>query len=72
MQGEPPRAPPVPIEPPKVALQREQAAENGGPLSDAERAALLERLDTNPTRVDWALYERDLEARLPRLSGTPM
>jgi hypothetical protein len=33
-------------------------------LSDAERAALVARLDTSPTKPDWAAWERDFEARL--------
>jgi hypothetical protein len=61
--GEPPRAPPVRAESSAVALQREQAAENGGPLSDAERAALVGRLTTTRPRPI-GLYGRDLEARL--------
>ena len=43
-----------------------QAAENGGLLSDAERAVLTTRLDTNPTAADWDLWGRDLEARITR------
>jgi hypothetical protein len=66
MQEEAPQAPPLPAEPPKVALQREQVAEYGDLLSDDERAALIARLDTNPTKADWALWERELEARLSR------
>jgi hypothetical protein len=57
-------APPVPAALPAIALRREQAAENGGLLSDAERAALLARLDTKPTAADWDLYNRDLVARI--------
>ena len=37
-------------EPPAIALQREQAADNGGLLSDAERAALVARLDARISR----------------------
>jgi hypothetical protein len=66
MQEESSLAPLVPVEPPKVALRREQAAENGGLLSDAERAALTARLDARPTQADWALWSRDLEARISR------
>ena len=33
-------------------------------MTPAERAALIVRLDTNPTKTDWALWSRDLEARL--------
>jgi hypothetical protein len=39
-------------------------------LSAAERAALVARLDGNPTKADWALWERELEAMLPGFSGT--
>jgi hypothetical protein len=28
------------------------------------RTALIARLDTSPTKADWAAWERDLEARL--------
>jgi hypothetical protein len=65
--GEPPQAPPVRAEPSKVALQREQAAENGGLLSDAERAALTTRLDSRPTKADWDAWERDIAARVAKL-----
>jgi hypothetical protein len=33
-------------------------------LSTAERAALIARLDSNPTKADWALYNRQLEVML--------
>jgi len=33
-------------------------------LSTAERAALIARLDSNPTKADWALYSRALDAML--------
>ena len=39
----------------------------GALLSDADRAALITRLDTNPTKADWAAYGRELEARIAAL-----
>jgi hypothetical protein len=48
----------------QVALQGERDIGAGARLSPAERAALVARLDTNPTKADWAAYERLLEARL--------
>jgi hypothetical protein len=33
-------------------------------LSAAERAALVARLDSNPTKADWAIYDRHLDALL--------
>jgi len=33
-------------------------------LSTTERAALVTRLDSKPTKADWGAWERDLEARL--------
>ena len=58
------RAPPLPAEPPATALQREHAPAFEARLSDTECAALITRLDSNPTKADWAAWERDLEARL--------
>jgi Helix-turn-helix domain len=59
-----PRPPPVPLDPPVIALRREHGSAVGAPLSPQERATLTARLDTSPTKADWALYERDLVARL--------
>jgi hypothetical protein len=59
-------APPGQTEPPAIALQREHDHACGAPLSSAERAALLVRLDTKPTSEDWALWNRDLDARIGR------
>jgi hypothetical protein len=39
-------------------------------LSPEERAALIARLDTHPTKADWALYDRELEAMLPKRGNT--
>jgi len=36
----------------------------GALLSTTERAALVTRLDSKPTKADWGAWERDLEARL--------
>jgi hypothetical protein len=63
-QEEASQAPPEPSEPPTTALQGEHAATAGGRLSPTERTALIARLDSNPTKTDWAAWERDLDARL--------
>jgi hypothetical protein len=39
-------------------------------LSAEERAALIARLDTHPTKADWALYDRELKALLPKPGDT--
>jgi hypothetical protein len=49
---------------PEVAPQREHGSEVRTRLAPAERAALIVRLDSNPTRADWALYDRELKAIL--------
>jgi Helix-turn-helix domain len=61
---EPPRPPPVLPDRPAIALQREHGSEVRVSLSPQERAALIARLDTKPTKADWAVFERDIEARL--------
>jgi hypothetical protein len=48
----------------KIALQGEPGNDGGTKLSAAERAALVARLDSNPTKADWALYDRHLDALL--------
>jgi len=47
-----------------VVPQREHGRGDGTRLSAAERAALIARLDTKPTKGDWNLWKRDLEARI--------
>jgi len=64
IQEETSRAPPVLAEPPAIALQREHGSADGALLSATERAALVARLDEKPTRADWDLWSRDLEARI--------
>jgi hypothetical protein len=64
IQEAPPRPPPVPPKPPAIAPQREHGSAVRIRLSAVEHAALIARLDTNPTKADWALYGRELEARL--------
>ena len=64
IQGELPRPPPVPMEGSAIAPRGEHGSGCGVLLSDAERAALITRLDSSPTKADWALYDRELEARL--------
>ena len=66
MQGEPSRAPPVPPKPPAIAPQREHDSSDSALLSPDERAALITRLDSKPTKADWDLWSRDLDARLAR------
>jgi hypothetical protein len=69
MQEEPSQAPPVSTEPPEVAPQREHASGVRVRLSPAERAALVARLDTNPTQADWLAWEREPEAMVARTIG---
>ena len=64
IQEESPPAPPVPEEKPEAAPQQEHGSAVRTRLSPPEHAALLARLDSNPTKADWALYERELEAVL--------
>jgi hypothetical protein len=52
----------------KAALQGEPGGGAGAKLSPAERAALIGRLDTKPTKEDWALWSRDLDARLTTIT----
>ena len=54
----------VPPDAPVIAPRRKHGSGTGAPLSNVERAALIARLDTKPTKADWTAYERDLEARL--------
>jgi hypothetical protein len=54
----------VSVEPPEAAPQQEHGGEVRARLPTGERAALLARLDTNPIKADWALYDRELEAIL--------
>jgi hypothetical protein len=62
--GGPSRVPPVPLETPVIALRREHGSAVRVSLSPQERAALIARLDTKPTRADWVLYGREIEALL--------
>ena len=68
MQNETAQAPPEQTEP-SLALQREHDRAEGALLSIAERTALIARLDTKPTSADWALWNRDLEARISVKEG---
>src|SRR5215469_2572855 len=63
MQETPSREPLMQAERPAIAPQREHGSVGGALLSDAERAALITRLDTKPTKADWELWQRDLDAR---------
>jgi hypothetical protein len=51
----------------KADLQEEHGSGGGALLSHAERAALVARLDTSPTKADWQLWQRDLDARIDTL-----
>lgn len=51
----------------RTAPQREHGIAGGAELSPAEYAALIVRLDTNPTKADWAAYGRELDARIGAL-----
>ena len=64
MQDEASQAPPLPAEPPAIALRREHGPADGALLSNAKRTALIARLDSAPTKADWAAYRHDLDARL--------
>ena len=64
IQETPPWPPPEQTERPAIAPRREHDPAGGTLLSDTERAALIRRLDTKPTKADWRAYERDLAARL--------
>ena len=64
MSEETSRAPLVRSEPPEVAPRREHTSAAGAKLSPAERAALITRLDTSPTKADWELYDRQLDAMI--------
>ena len=46
------------------SVSRSDGLPLGVPLSNTERAALVARLDTAPTKADWALYSRVLEVML--------
>jgi hypothetical protein len=67
MQEELPQPPPVQMKPSAIAPRGEHGSGDGARLSPAERAALVERLDSSPTRADWDLYDRDLDARIEAL-----
>jgi|SRR5215467_9010710 len=60
----PSQASSVQLEPPEIAPQREHGSGAGAKMSSEERAALIARLDSNPTKADWELWSRDLDARL--------
>jgi len=47
----------------EIALQREHTREDRAKLTQAERAALIGRLDTNPTQADWAAYRPEVTKR---------
>ena len=47
-----------------IAPQREHGSPVRAPLSPAERAALIAKLDTNPTKADWDAWDREVAALL--------
>jgi hypothetical protein len=57
------RPPPLPAEPPALLANTSNGAARAL-LTATERTALIARLDTSPTKADWAAWERELEARL--------
>ena len=63
MQEEPSPLPLVPTEPSALLANTSNGAARAL-LTATERAALIARLDTSPTKADWVAWERDLEARL--------
>jgi hypothetical protein len=66
-------APPLPAEPPAIALRREHLPTFEARLSDTERAALVARLDSAPTKTDWEIWKRDIDARIdPKRQGAPL
>jgi hypothetical protein len=63
IQQETSQPPPLPTEPPALLVNTSNGAARAL-LTATERTALIARLDTSPTKADWAAWERDLEARL--------
>ena len=64
MQEESSQAPPVPPERPVIAPKGSTALLARAKLTLEERAAIVARLDTKPTKDDWAAYDRLLDAML--------
>ena len=69
IQEETSQAPPEPAERSAIALQREHGLPSAAPLSDTERAALIARLDTRPTKADWVAWDRELDAMVTAKLG---
>ena len=69
MQEEPLQPPPVPTEPSEVAPERSTAIAVSTRFTPEERVALIARLDTNPTKADWAAYRRELDAMVTAKLG---
>ena len=66
-QEKPFRSPPVPLERPEVAPQREHSRDGEARLAQTELAALVARQDAGTaTAADWRAYERALVAMLLR------
>ena len=64
IQEETSQALPEQTEPSEIALRREHVPIARALLSTTERMALVTRLNTKPSKADWALYDRALEAML--------
>jgi hypothetical protein len=64
-------APLVPAAPLAIALRGEHGNSAQGGLSAAERPTLIARLDSRPTKADWALFDRDLDARITGYTANP-
>jgi hypothetical protein len=52
----------------KAPLQGEHGNTIGARLTPAERAALVTRLDSNPTKADWLAWEGEIDARIDRVA----
>ena len=61
IQGESPEAPPMPLDRPEDAPQREHGSVARAKLSPAERAAIVARMDAGTaTKADWAAWSANL------------
>jgi len=67
ISNEPSQPQPAPTQPQVIAPERSTALPARARLSSEERAALITRLDSNPTKTDWSLYDRYLDARIAAL-----
>jgi len=68
-QEESTQAPPVPPDRPAIAPEGSMALPARARLTPAERAALVARLDTTPTKADWAAYRCELDTMVTAKLG---